>query len=389
MIMNTMGGIVIQRVHIVKHATRYFYLMVLAFLFIVLAGCTGMYMGIEAQEEEVPKLTKEQIHARADIHRITPESVQRLRAEMQAHTDIAQARRDASTLEPPKNDYTYLVAPSDVLLVTVWNHPELNNPSGQLTNELAGRTVRSDGTFFYPYIGQVKAEGRTVSEIRQEMATRLNDYLTDPQVDVAVMRFRGRKAYVVGQVEKPGPVSITDDPLYITTLVTQAGGLTEAADLSGVILNRDGELRPLDLFALYYQGDMSQNLLLKDGDIINVPERTQGKVFVLGEVMDPQAKTLPWEGYSLADALGDARGLDPVTSKASQVYVIRAVDEDRPQIWHLDASSPTALVLADNFPLQARDVVYVDAAGVTRWSRVINQILPTATSLMTGKRTFD
>src|SRR5690625_3798001 len=134
---------------------------------------------------------------------------------------------------------------------------------------------------------------------------------------------------------------------------------------------------------------MGQNLLLQDGDIINLPERTQDKIFVLREVMDPHAKTLPCDASSLADALGDARGLDTVTSRASQVYVIRAVDEDRPQIWHLDASSPTALVLADSFPLQARDVVYVDAAGVTRWSRVINQILPTATSLMTGKRTFE
>lgn len=355
-----------------------------------LAGCTGMYMGIQADDDELPELTQEQIHARADIHRITPQAVQRLRAEREGSADIRQARMDASlSMQPDSGNYTYHIAPSDVLLVTVWNHPELNNPAGSLTNEVVGRTVKNNGSFFYPYIGQVHAAGRTTEEVRAEMARRLAAYLTDPQVDVSVMRYRGRKAYVVGQVEKPGPVSITDDPLYVTNLITQAGGLTESADLTGVILNRDGVLRPLNLFDLYYQGDMGQNLLLQDGDIINVPERTQDKVFVLGEVMDPHAKTLPWEGYSLADALGDARGLDPITSKASQVYVIRAVDEDRPQIWHLDASSPTALVLADSFPLQARDVVYVDAAGVTRWSRVINQILPTATSLMTGKRTFE
>lgn len=348
-----------------------------------------MYVGIEAQDEEVPKLTQEQIHAHADIRRITPQTVQALRAQAQADADIRQARMDAARLEPDRSHYIYEVAPTDVLLVTVWNHPELNNPAGQLTNEVAGRTVGPDGSFFYPYIGRVQAAGRTTADIRAEMARRLSDYLTDPQVDVSVMKYRGRKAYVVGQVEKPGPVAITDDPLYITNLIAQAGGLRDDANLNDVILNRDGVLRPVNLYALYYQGDISQNLLLKDGDIINIPERTQDKVFVLGEVIEPQAKELPWERYSLADALGDARGLDPVTSKASQVYVIRAVDEDRPQIWHLDASSPSALVLADGFELQPRDVVYVDAAGVTRWSRVINQILPTATGLMTGKRTFD
>lgn len=355
----------------------------------MLAGCTGMHMGVEAEDEKIPELTPEQIHAKVEIHRITPQTVQRLRTEAQSQSSIEQARLGVTTAVTDTPQYEYLVAPSDVLQVTVWNHPELNNPGGQITNETAGRTVAADGYFYYPYIGKVKAAGRTVGDIRDEMARRLSTYLTEPQVDVSVLKYRGRKAYVVGQVETPGPVPITDEPLFLTTLVTRAGGLRPEADLARVILNRDGVLHSLNLHALYYKGDMSQNLLLQEGDIVNVPQRTQDKVFVLGEVIKPQSTILPWERYSLADALGDAGGLDPVTSKASQVYVIRAADEARPQIWHLDASSPTALVLADSFELQPRDVVYVDAAGVTRWSRVIGQILPTATGLATGRRIFD
>lgn len=355
----------------------------------LLAGCTGMHLGIEAEDEKIPELTPEQIHAKVEIHRISPQTVQRLRTQAQAEASIEQARLDVMSSSAEAESYTYLVAPSDVLQVTVWNHPELNNPGGQITNETAGRTVAADGFFYYPYIGKVKAAGRTVGAIRSEMAGRLATYLTEPQIDVSVLKYRGRKAYVVGQVEKPGPVPITDEPLFLTSLITQAGGLQNEADLTGVLLNRNGVLRTLDLYALYYKGDMSQNLLLQEGDIVNVPQRTQDKVFVLGEVVKPHSTILPWDGYSLADALGDASGLDPVTSKASQVYVIRAADEDRPQIWHLDASSPTALVLADSFALQPRDVVYVDAAGVTRWSRVISQILPTATGLVSGKNLFD
>lgn len=355
----------------------------------LLAGCTGMHLGLEAEDEKIPELTPEQIHAKVEIHRISPQTLQRLRTQAQSQASIDQARLDVMSSSAKTEAYTYLVAPSDVLQVTVWNHPELNNPAGQITNENAGRTVAADGYFYYPYIGRVKAAGRTVEDIRAEMARRLATYLTEPQVDVSVLRYRGRKAYVVGQVEKPGPIPITDEPLFVTSLITQAGGLQNEADLAGVLLNRNGVLHSLNLYALYYKGDMSQNLLLQEGDIVNVPERTQDKVFVLGEVVKPHSATLPWEGYSLADALGDAGGLNPVTSKASQVYVIRAADEDRPQIWHLDASSPTALVLADSFALQPRDVVYVDAAGVTRWSRVISQILPTATGLVTGKNLFD
>lgn len=355
----------------------------------LLAGCTGMHLGLEAEDEKIPELTPEQIHAKVEIHRISPQTLQRLRTQAQSQASIDQARLDVMSSSAKTEAYTYLVAPSDVLQVTVWNHPELNNPAGQITNENAGRTVAADGYFYYPYIGRVKAAGRTVEDIRAEMARRLATYLTEPQVDVSVLRYRGRKAYVVGQVERPGPVPITDEPLFVTSLITQAGGLQNEADLAGVLLNRNGVLHSLNLYALYYKGDMSQNLLLQEGDIVNVPERTQDKVFVLGEVVKPHSAILPWEGYSLADALGDADGLNPVTSKASQVYVIRAADEDRPQIWHLDASSPTALVLADSFALQPRDVVYVDAAGVTRWSRVISQILPTATGLVSGKNLFD
>jgi len=354
-----------------------------------LTACTGMYMGLSADDERADRLLSEdEIKAYADIYRITPEAVQRLQSEEQADGDIKQARREASKLTPNSTDYIYTVAPRDVLQVTVWNHPELNNPAGQITNETAGRTVGPDGYIFYPYVGRVKVAGRTTQDIRQELANRLAAYLTEPQVDVSVLRYNARKAFVVGQVTKPGPIPITNEPLYVTTLLTEAGGFDDTADLSRVVLNRNGVLHNLNLYALYYQGDLSQNMLLQDGDILNVPERTQDKVFVLGEVAEPQAQIMPWGRYTLADALGDAGGLDPVTSRASQVYVLRAVDSSRPQIWHLNASSPTALILAEGFPLKPRDVVFVDAAAVTRWSRVINQILPTASSLMTGSRTF-
>lgn len=352
---------------------------------LAMSGCTGMYLGAVVDDnKKLPELSEADVQARADIHAITPETVHQLYSAQQAQADINQARLDAAHLASDQEPYVYKVAPRDVLLVTVWNHPELNNPSGQLSTDLAGRTVSGDGYFFFPYVGRVLAAGRTTTEIRAELASGLSVYLTEPQVDVSVLQYRGNKAFVVGKVDSPGPVAITDEPLYVTTLITNVGGLKTDADLSGAVLNRQGVLRNIDLYALYYKGDLSQNVLLQDGDILNIPERNQDKVFVLGEVLRPHSRLLPWGRYTLADALGDAGGLNQVTSRANQVYVLREVDVGRPQIWHLNASSPDSLMLADNFVLQARDVVFVDAAAVTRWSRVINQILPTATSLLQG-----
>jgi polysaccharide export outer membrane protein len=142
---------------------------------------------------------------------------------------------------------------------------------------------------------------------------------------------------------------------------------------------RKGKSSSLDLYALYYQGDVTQNVRLESGDILTIPENRYNKIFVLGEVGKPQSVVMPRGRISLAEAISDVGGFNPLTSNAGQLYVIRAGANNRPQIWHLNASSPDALVLADRFDLEARDIVYVDPATVARFGRVINNILPTAT----------
>jgi polysaccharide export outer membrane protein len=231
----------------------------------------------------------------------------------------------------------------------------------------------------------VQAAGRTVASIRKELAERLSSVLTEPQVDVSVLKYRGRKAYAVGEFKQPGPLPITDVPLRVTDLVTQAGGLTENADRREAVLTHQGQTRRIDLDALYRLGDLSQNVLLQDGDTLNVPQTRYNKVYVMGEVDKPQSLLLPTGAYSLSEALSDAGGLNQTTANGSQVYVMRAGPGGRPQVWHLNANSPDALVLADGFELQARDVVFVDAAAVTRWARVINQMLPTLAGVSTTR----
>ncbi len=128
--------------------------------------------------------------------------------------------------------------------------------------------------------------------------------------------------------------------------------------------------------SLYYEGEMTQNLLLLHGDVINVPERREQKIFVLGEVQQPKAYPLPRGRLTLADAVADAGGPNPLSSNAGQVFVLRLGANDEPLVYHLDARSPEALLLADRFVLRARDVVYVDPTQLTRAGRVVAQLLP-------------
>lgn len=353
---------------------------------VFLAGCTGMYSGIQGERNTSSGTLDEDIVAQVDIHTITPQLVYEQQQSREAAEQLNEARNKLQNQQPKNDKYVYLLSPRDVLNITVWNHPELNNPAGQLSSELSGRVIDDNGNFFYPYVGTVHAAGRTVESIRSELTRRLTDYLMEPQVDVSVLKYLGRRVYAVGQFKSPGPQPITNRPLYVTDLVTQVGGYTDEADLRLAKLTRkNGLVQMLNLDSLYRNGDVSQNVMLHDGDILELPETRYNKIFVLGEVDKPQSMLLPYGRYSLSEALSDAGGLNPTTSNGKQVYVMRAGSGGRPEVWHLNASKPSALVLADGFELQARDVVFVDAAAVTRWARVINQMLPS----LSGANTLD
>jgi len=350
-----------------------------------LTGCSlapGQYLGVNPKISETDQayvydaIDTEPVEERADIFAITPATIAKQIQERAA----AEAKRNtehAAEVAQDEKSYTYTIAPQDVLRVTVWNHPELNNPSGVL-NDLQGRVVNNDGSFFYPYAGQIKAVGRTVQDIRNELAKKLSSVLVEPQVDVSVLTYRGKRVFMMGQVEKPGVVPITDVPLTVTDLISHAGGLKPDADLRSATLMRDGKSIPVDLYKLYYQGDISQNFNLRSGDIFTVTENRYNKVFVLGEVGRPQSLTMPRGRLSLAEAVSDSGGFNPLSANAGQLYVIRSGENNRPQIWHLNAAAPDALILADRFDLLPRDIVYVDPAGVARFGRIVNNIIPTA-----------
>jgi polysaccharide export outer membrane protein len=337
---------------------------------VALAGCAhapGMQLDVST-----PALIK----AKADFFTIDASTLKQMQEEQDAQATATAAALAAAKLGV--RDYEYVIAPQDVLRVTVWNHPELTNPSGT-KDELVGRVVNADGTFFFPYAGHVRAAGRTVSQIREDVVRGLRRVIRDPQVEVSVMQYRGQRVYLAGEVRTPGSQALTDVPPDLTEIVGRAGGFTAEADLANVTVTRRNETMKLDLQSLYYGGDMRANIRLQHGDVVNVPERREAKVFVTGEVLRPTALLMPRGRMTLADALADAGGVNPLTANARQIYVMRGADSARTQIYHLNSDASDSMLMAGKFRLQSRDVVYVDAAPVVRWARLINNILPSAT----------
>jgi polysaccharide export outer membrane protein len=327
---------------------------------------------------------------------------------------LAKLREDAAKANPllPDPDANkpimpYVVAPFDVLQVTVWDHPELTSPAGQTFRQQAastdpasnlspslaatdanGNLVQADGTVFYPYVGVVKVAGMTLPQIRTLFTQRLSATMTKPQLDVRVSAFRGKRVQITGEVVFPSAMPITDVPARVQDAITYARGFTPDADQGSVTLTRAGKTYALDLLALYERGDLSQNWLLEDGDVINVGDRIRNRVFVIGEVRLQQAKPMNKRRMSLAEALSDSGGLDPLAANAGRIYVIRG-DFNAPTIFHLDASSPDALLLATQFPLKPLDVVFVSSTGLARYNRVMSQILPTVQALYDAALSID
>jgi polysaccharide export outer membrane protein len=352
------------------------------------AGC-ALAPGMRMNQGAVEDRTRGAPPAEAGVVEITPQLLVKL----------AQDRKEHAP--PPAKDplaeqaasYEYRVAPHDVLTVTVWDHPELTIPAGEFRSpEATGYTVTADGTMFFPHVGVVRVAGMTLPEVRKVLADRLTKFVTNPQLDVRVASFRGKKVHVTGEVKEPGSMPLTDVPLRVQDAIAFAKGLGLEAEPRRVTLSRDGRTYLLDLQALYEQGDLSQNWLLQDGDVINVPDRTVNKVYVLGEVKRPSSRLMVKGRMNLAEAIGDAEGFDPLTANAGAVFVVRGPYE-RTKVYHLDADSPDALLLASRFPLEPQDIVFVAATGLTTWNRVVAQILPTIQAIWftvdTVKRTED
>ena len=298
--------------------------------------------------------------------------------------ELAAARPSAAanpSLESLMASWEYRVQPQDVLTIVIWNHPELTIPAGQFRSAAeAGHKVSHDGTIFYPYVGVVKVAGKTPAEIRNILASGLAEFIQKPQVDVRVAAYQSQKVQVVGEVREPAEAPVSDVPMTIVQAINLAGGPTPEADLTRVAVISDGVRTEHDIQALLDFGDTTQNRLLRDGDIVQVPDRNRNKVYVLGEVRRPQSLLMHRGRMTLAEAIGDTEGFDLLSSDPSRILVIRG-EVGEPTVYLLDAKSPDALLLAEAFPLEPRDVVFVSTAGVSRWSRVINQIAPTLRSL--------
>jgi polysaccharide biosynthesis/export protein len=158
----------------------------------------------------------------------------------------------------------YRVNAGDTLEISVWKEEDLQREV----------LIRPDGGMSFPLAGEIRAEGRTVAQIREELSSRLSRYIPDLVLTVTVTDVSGNRIFVVGQVVNPGMFVMNPD-LDVMQALSLAGGTTPFASLGNIrILRRQGNERSalaFDFTAVSRGRSLEQNIVLQSGDVVVVP----------------------------------------------------------------------------------------------------------------------
>lgn len=184
------------------------------------------------------------------------------------HARAAVQRAQSAAGKAGKPDPSYVIGPGDVLGIFVWQNPDLSEKAVP---------VRPDGRISTPLISSIMAAGKTPVQLAQDMDKVLSEYIRSPRVTVIVNQALGvlSEVQVIGQVVHPESLPYHEG-MTVLDVVLAAGGLTPYAAGNGAKLERkvDGKVQVLHvrLSSLLNSGDLSQNLKVKPGDILVVPE---------------------------------------------------------------------------------------------------------------------
>jgi polysaccharide export outer membrane protein len=228
----------------------------------------------------------------------------------------------AARQSPPAD---YIVGPQDVLLVQLFDQPDLGGKY----------TVETDGTFSFPLIGRVAAGGLTLRKVEGELRTKLADgYFVNPQVIVAVEQYRSQRVFVMGEVRSPGPVSLAGGMTLIEALARAGSTLPSASGEIAIVRGVQGTDGPtLPTIANEQEivrarirdlesGIRNQNIDLRDGDTIFVPRAES--VYVFGEVRTPGAYILQ-NDTTVLQALSLAGGVSE-DGAMNRIKIVRLVN---------------------------------------------------------------
>jgi polysaccharide export outer membrane protein len=249
----------------------------------------------------------------------------------------------------------YKLRPLDDIRIQVYNEPQID----------AVIPVLPDGKVSAPFVGLVDVAGKTTAEVELDLADRYKEKLKlrDPRVSVVVMRYRPIRASVTGMALQPGRYEDFRPGDTVLHLLTRAGGASpDRADMYRATLIRGSsrESIPIDLYAMMFKNDMSQNYELEDNDTLIIPEDRVNRINVLGTIAQPGPYPYKEPMY-LSDAIAAARGEVRGRTKFSEVMIVRKKPGVEDQLIRIKANFVQYQKgdISQNVLLQPGDTIFV------------------------------
>lgn len=305
------------------------------------------------------------------------------------------------------DDYQYRLGVGDRLAFSVWNHPEYSISHNVFTDDrsrIGGRVgrerraaalgqsslvVERDGHIHLPHVEPVRVVGLTVEETREALAEKLSQVIEDPLVYLGIVGFHSQIAFIINTNGAYRELSITSHPLTLPRAIVESG-LTQAHGIiRRVTLTRDGITRNVDLHRILVDGQLSEEWILRHGDVVRIPPGFENTVRLFGEFRGNRSIAVPLGGISLGRIL--AQGGLSGGADYSTIHVIRdesdrsrtSTDLANPRqlpthigIYTLDVRSFDAQFIAEGFRMQPGDYVVAPTAPIYRWNSLINSLLP-------------
>jgi polysaccharide export outer membrane protein len=276
------------------------------------------------------------------------------------------------------------VAPGDSLRVRIYERyggnifPTIQGQSA----DLGIQRVADDGSIKIPVVGVVRVAGLDLNQIENRIIQALGNKVQEPEVIVEFDAPRTHTVMVSGDVKNPGRVSMLEDVRSVVDAINKAGGpivsQTGTANQLQVVVRRNGQVILTSQFSDLLAGS---DIGVQKGDEIVV--RPNSRIFtVLGAVQRSGNVEMTKHNLTLLEALGQVGGLSDVRANKTGVYVFRMGDLEinptaRGRVFRLDLFQPVSIFVAQQFGLQARDVIYVTNAPLYEYDKILTSIYRT------------
>ncbi len=255
----------------------------------------------------------------------------------------------------------YRIGAGDILDISCYNGDKVTTTTV---------TVDSRGRISYSFLDHLKVDGLTSSQLDELLTSKLSAYVRAPRISVLVKEFNSKGATVIGEFSSLRNVSYgkgasgrinLKGKTSLTDLIALGGGYTLNADIKNVKLVRKGKSYLINLYDIIEKGDESQNVIIDEGDVVNIPELpTYGeRVYVLGEVNGQGIYPLK-EAQDLLAALALA-GNTTRLAKEENTLIVRGYEPGKqPLVMMANVKSLLRKAdLSQNIRLRDGDLVYV------------------------------